>query len=78
MKEHYVIVSEPESEHFGHVTCESGTAATIKTTLITHLKNKSVDLNAIAAVGCDGTVVNTSSKGGVIRLMKEELYKPLH
>ena len=36
-----------------------------------------MELGKISVVGCDGTVVNTGSKGGVIRLMEEELKKPL-
>lgn len=31
---HYVILSEPGSEYFGHVTCESGTAKSIASTII--------------------------------------------
>ncbi|CAG5020765.1 unnamed protein product [Parnassius apollo] len=65
------------SDYFGHVTCELGTAKGIQSTIIRHLKMISVDLNKIAVVGCDGTVVNTGSKGGVVRLMEEELKKPL-
>ncbi|CAG4988526.1 unnamed protein product [Parnassius apollo] len=76
-EDHYVILSEPGSDYFGHVTCELGTAKGIQSTIIRHLKMKSVDLNKIAVVGCDGTVVNTGSKGGVVRLMEEELKKPL-
>ncbi|KAL4712991.1 hypothetical protein ACJJTC_012061 [Scirpophaga incertulas] len=76
-EDHYVILSEPGSEYFGHVTCDSGTAKGIESTILTYLKSKSVELGEISVVGCDGTVVNTGSKGGVIRLMEEELKKPL-
>lgn len=77
IEDHYVILSEPGSNYFGHVTCESGTAKGIKDTIINHLKSKSVELSEIAVIGCDGTVLNTGFKGGVIRLMEEELNRPL-
>lgn len=76
-EDHYVILSEPGSNYFGHVTCESGTAKGIETAISNYLKSKSVQLSEISVVGCDGTVVNTGSKGGVIRLMEEELKKSL-
>lgn len=75
-EDHYVILLEPGSDYFGHVTCESSTAKGIKSTILTYLKSKSVELGEIFVVGCDGTVVKTGCKGGVIRLM-EELKKPL-
>ncbi|GBP63060.1 hypothetical protein EVAR_87432_1 [Eumeta japonica] len=48
----------------------------VESTILTYLKSKSKALSEISVVGCDGTVDNTGSKGGVIRLM-EELKKPL-
>lgn len=77
IEDHYVILSEPGSDYFGHVTCELGTAKGIKDTIIAHLNFKSVVLSEITVVGCDGTVVNTGFKGGIIRLMEEELNRPL-
>ncbi|GBP52842.1 hypothetical protein EVAR_39005_1 [Eumeta japonica] len=75
-EDHYVILSEPGSDYFEHVTCELSTAKGIESTILTYLKSKSVALSEIYVVGCDGTVVNTGSKGGVIRMMEEELKKP--
>lgn len=76
-EDHYVILSEPGSDYLGHVTCESGTAKCIENSILIYLKSKPVELSEISVVGCDGTVVNTGFKGGVIRLMEEELKKPL-
>lgn len=76
-EDHYVILSEPGSDYFGHVTCELGSAKGIESTIINYLRKKSVKLDEIVVVGCDGTVVNTGFKGGVVRLMEEELNKPL-
>ena len=69
--------SEPGINYLGHVTSESGTAKGIQSTILNYLKSKLVELDEISVVGCDGTVVNTGSKGGVIRLMEKELKKPL-
>ncbi|XP_060801595.1 uncharacterized protein LOC132902031 [Amyelois transitella] len=77
IEDHYVILSEPGSDYFGHVTCELGTARGIESSIINHLRTKSVELDKIVVVGCDGTVVNTGFKGGVVRFMEEELNKPL-
>lgn len=59
---HCVFLSEPGSDYFGHVTCESGTAKNIASTILTYLKSKSVKLGEISVIGYDGTVVNTGSK----------------
>lgn len=47
-EDHYVILSEPESDYFGHVTCGSGTAKGIASTILTYLKSKSVELGEIS------------------------------
>lgn len=39
-EDHYVILSEPGSYYFGHVTCELGTAKGIESTIINHLRTK--------------------------------------
>lgn len=54
-----------------------GTAKGIKDTILSHLKSKSVNLSEISVIGCDGTVVNTGFKAGIIRLMEEEFNKPI-
>lgn len=77
IEDHYVIVSEPGSIFFGHITVQTGSARTIKDSIIKYLHNKSVDLSDLSVVGCDGAVVNTGSKGGVISLLEAEIKKPL-
>lgn len=77
VEEHYVLVSEPNITYFGHTTSDSGSAANIKSSIINYLNDKSVDLNQLSVVGCDGTVVNTGLKGGIIRLLETELKRPL-
>ena len=34
-------------------------------------------MSKLSVVGCDGTIANTGSRGGVIRLLEEELGRPL-
>lgn len=58
-EEHIVLVAEPGATYLGHVTPTSGSASGIKTSIFNFLTNYLGDnLNKIAAVGCDGTVVN--------------------
>lgn len=77
IEDHYVIVSEPGSVFFGRITVQSGSARAIKSEIIKYLNNKSVDLSALSVVGCDGTVVNTAYKGGVLSLLEAEMEKLL-
>ena len=39
---------------------------------------KETDFNELVVVGCDGTVVNTGAKGGVIRCLENKLGRSLH
>ncbi|CAH1116385.1 unnamed protein product [Phaedon cochleariae] len=67
-EEHIVIIAEPGSKYLGHVSPISGNANSIKTSIVSFLKNLlGANFNKIIAVGCDGTVVNTGSKNGVIK-----------
>ena len=76
VEEHYVLVSEPGSRYFGHVSPTSGSAKEIKTSIMDFLR-KNINLNDIVAIGCDGTVVNTGFKNGVIRALEWDLKRPL-
>ncbi|XP_060808125.1 uncharacterized protein LOC132903564 [Amyelois transitella] len=77
IEDHYVILSEPGSDYFGHVTCELGTARGIESSIINHLRTKSVELDKIIVVGCDGTVVNTGFKGGVCKMAENSRKRQL-
>lgn len=78
-EEHIVVVAEPGSTYVGHVTSTSGSASNIKTSLFNFLQNYlGENLNKIAAVGCDGTVVNTGFKNGVIKQLEVSLRKPVY
>ena len=77
VEEHISLIEEPGSKYLGHVTPLSGTAEAIKQTLMDFLNERYESLNKFVAIGCDGTNVNTGRAGGTIRLMEEELQKPL-
>lgn len=76
IEEHIVLVSEPGSTYVGHVTTMSGSATHIKSSIFKFLQ-ESVDLSTIVAVGCDGTVVNTGAKNGIIRQLEVNVKRPL-
>lgn len=70
------MISEPGSRYLGHITPESGCAFHIKRSLVNFLE-QDFDTDDLIAVGCDGTVVNTGVKNGVIRLLENQLGCPL-
>lgn len=76
-EEHISIICEPGSSYFGHVTPSSGSSKAISKAIFECLNARSVDLNSVKVVGCDGTVVNTGHNGGAIRQLEELLQKPL-
>lgn len=76
-EEHIVLISEPGSKYFGHLSVQSGTAKEIESTMITFLR-ENMDLSKIIAVGSDGTAVNTGIHNGIIRRLEMHLEKPLH
>ncbi|CAG9834785.1 unnamed protein product [Diabrotica balteata] len=66
-------LQEPGCNYLRHVSPLSGTSENIKSSIIQFLIENSIALQEIEAIGCDGTVVNTGVKGGVIRLLEEHL-----
>lgn len=77
VEEHLSLIEEPGSQYIGHITPETGSAKHIVKSLIEFLHTNCTSLSDIVAVGCDGTKVNTGRVGGTIRLLEEELKKPL-
>ncbi|KAL4104290.1 hypothetical protein QTP88_019593 [Uroleucon formosanum] len=76
-EEHIKLIREPGSRFMGHCTPVNGTAISIKNSIISYLKTNDICTSKLSVIGCDGTVVNTGSEGGVIRLIEEQLNKPL-
>jgi len=50
----------------GHRTPVNGTAISIKNSIISYLKTNDICTSKLLVIGCDETVVNTGTKGGVI------------
>ena len=76
-EERISIVFEPGSSYFTHVSPNSGTSKSIAKEILDALKSKSIDLEKIQALGCDGSAVNTGVKKGVIRILETTLNRPL-
>ena len=76
-EDHITILTEPESQYLSHVTPLGGSGKEIGSAILECLQRMNVDATSIAAVGCDGTVVNTGHKSGAVRLLEESLEKPL-
>lgn len=76
-EEHIVLMQEPNSHYIGHTSPASGSSANICSSIIDFLQSKNINTNEMIAIGCDGTAVNTGKNGGVIRLLEQNLEKPL-
>ena len=77
IEEHISVITEPNSEYLGHYTPKSGKSHDLVDGLQDFFKNYNIDFSSLKAVGCDGTAVNTGTKGGAIRLLEKRLNKPL-
>ena len=77
-EEHYCIIKEPNSEYMGHISVENGSAKNIASGILEFFKSNELETNELIALGCDGTVINTGGKGGVLRFIELALNKPLH
>lgn len=73
-EDHIVLVREPDSEYVGHISPISGSAADITDAILEFFNN---NLAKLLAVGTDGTVVNTGHRGGIIRLLEQEIDRPV-
>ena len=78
MEEHLTLMSEPGSNYLGHVSVSQGTSECITKAIWDFFEDKDCFTDSIQAIGCDGTAVNTGTKGGIIRLLKTNLDRPLH
>lgn len=76
-EEHITVLQEPGSRYLGHISLKSGNASAIADSLFEFFVQKSITLTQIVAIGCDGTVVNTGVKAGVIRNIESKLKRPL-
>ena len=64
---------EPGGKYIGHFTPAVGTSRSILQGIIKIIKfteDNEISMESLVAIGCDGTNVNTGSKGGLITLME--------
>ncbi|KAF2882619.1 hypothetical protein ILUMI_23545 [Ignelater luminosus] len=66
---HYMLLKEAGDGYIVHVICEKEADDNIKQSISQYFKETN-DISALLAVGCDETVVNSGSKGGVIRFLE--------
>ena len=71
-EEHVSVVGEPGSKYLTHITPQSGSAEAISEELIQFIQEANL-VDDICVIGCDGTNVNTGSKGGVIARIEQTL-----
>ena len=76
MQEHVTILSEPSSKFMGHVSVSKGDASSISNEII-NIVEENNSIENIGGIGCDGTAVNTGSKGGVIVLLENYFNRSL-
>lgn len=74
-EDHISFVQQPESLYIGHKTVPNGTAHAIVTAMLQLMKEKSIQIDDINIIGCDGTPVNTGCDGGAIRLFEKHWQK---
>lgn len=76
-EEHITLVEEPGSLYCGHLALTQSRAIDIAEAIVNDMKNRNIELNHWKVIGCDGTNVNTGWKGGVLRLLENQLSRPL-
>lgn len=77
VEEHITLIQEPGSVYIGHTTPCSSSAKSITNSMFNFLAENNYDLDQLLALGCDGTVVNTGSKNGVISQIELRLNRPI-
>ena len=75
-EEHISVLTEPESTYIGHFVPLSGSGQDICDGLHNLILEKGV-VNDLEAIACDGTVINTGWKNGVIRCLERKIGRPL-
>lgn len=77
IEEHIVLVSEPGSKYLGHITPITGSSQNVKKSLVNFIE-KNIDITKMLVIGCDGAVVNTGLKNGIIKQLELFLGHPVH
>ena len=59
VEEHVTLIKEPQSEYFDHFVAFTGSSQSLFNRIIDHCASNELSLDGVAAIGCDGTAVNT-------------------
>jgi hypothetical protein len=78
VEDHYVILLEPGSQYFTHVTPQSGHGKLIAKAIYDFLVEQQLTGQPIMVAGCDGCRVNTGPNNGAVHHLELMLGKPLH
>ena len=76
IKEHYVIVGEPNGFYLSHVMPEDGTGYKIATSVYSAIKDTALE-QKLKIVGSDGTTVMTGKSKGFIASLETLIGRPL-
>src|SRR6218665_3639635 len=77
-EEHIVLIREPDSEYLGHLKTSLGTSLHLTRSILDFVDQEKIDISTLAAIGYDGTVVNTGLRGSVIRLLEDHFKKSMY
>lgn len=76
VEEHITLLKEPGSQYIGHISLQECNAKHISEKMFAFLLKNDLQ-KSVVAIGCDGTVVNTGYKSGIIRSLEEMFKRPL-
>ena len=77
VEEHITLIKEPQSECIGHFAAFTGFSQSLFNRIIDYCASNELNWDDVAAIGCDGTAVNTGRKEGFITRLENCLNKPL-
>ena len=75
--EHNSLLFEHDSNYFTYVAHKNSSSESTGKELLKQLKSKSLELHHIQVIRCNGGVVNTEVKKGVIQNLETSLQRPL-
>lgn len=82
-EDHYSLVEQPGSFFLGFFSIDDTNKSSNKKARIVaddiqkFIHERDVSTEGLTTIGCDGTVLNTGNRGGVIKYMEEYLGRPL-
>ena len=77
IEKHITILEEPHNKFLTHSTAVNSTSNEATLSIINSLDTAGVTFNSLLAIGCDGTVVNTGNKNGIIAKVERYVGRPL-